>query len=254
MMKSGWIVPVAVLASLAIGCGKDRGPRRADRPAPAPATAPAEAAAPATETAPATAPGVQAPAGTNTPKDAVLSFATAWERRDKAMLLACVQAGPKERAALETMFDWTTTMMKFQESMVKAYGKDALDKTSIRESSGFPKAAQIERGLRIIQAGDKAAAVMEGTDKPLQLIRIDGVWKIDASAMSGQEDAQNEQMAAMARKMTRILEEVTLNVGLPGVTPEWIDTELRQKMLAAGAPAGSDGPPPAPEAPASAPK
>lgn len=252
MTKAGWIVPVAVLASLAIGCGKDRGPRRGDRPATTPATATAEAAAPAPATA--TAPGVQAPTGANTPKDAVLSFATAWERRDKAMLLACVQAGPKERAALEAMFDWTTTMMKFQESMVNAYGKDALDKTSIRESSGFPKAAQIERGLRIIQAGDKAAAVMEGTDKPLQLIRIDGVWKIDASAMPGQEDAQNEPMIAMARKMTRILEDVALNVGLPGVTPEWIDTELRQKMLAAGAASGSNGPPPAPEAPASAPK
>ncbi|MCY2929910.1 MAG: hypothetical protein NTV86_10530 [Planctomycetota bacterium] len=209
MKKTGWIVAVAVIASLAIGCGKDKGADKAGSGAPA-ATA-------------------------KTPKDAVLNFAKAFETNDKALLLANVQAGPKELPAIEAMFDMATAMMKFDEKMVKAYGKEAVAKAGVKGESNFPKSADIESKLKVTETGDKAVATMEGEKNPMDLVKVGGAWKIDASAMVSKEKGMDktDDMAKMSKAMVKAVNEVSENIGKPGTTAESINEEMGKKMMAA---------------------
>ena len=236
MTKTGWIVAVAVIASLAIGCSKGSSPDKASKADKAPTAAtPAPAAASA-----------------HSPKDAVLNFAKSFETHDKAMLLACVQATPQQQAALEAMFDMTTAMTGFQGKMIKAYGADALAKINMKDGSGIPKAAEIEKKLKVAETGDTALATMEGESKPLKLVKVGGGWKIDASAMMGAEAVQTEQMIAMSKIMVKIVEEISQSIGKPGTTPESINEEMGKKIMgamAAMAPKGGQAMPKAPEVP-----
>jgi flagellar motor protein MotB len=182
----------------------------------------------------------------------VLNFAKSFETHDKAMLLACVQATPQQQAALDAMFDMTTAMTGFQGKMIKAYGADALAKINMKDGSGIPKAAEIEKKLKVAETGDTALATMEGESKPLKLVKVGGSWKIDASAMMGAEAAQTEQMIAMSKIMVKIVEEISQSIGKPGTTPESINEEMGKKIMgamAAMAPKGGQAMPKAPEVP-----
>ncbi|MCY2926662.1 MAG: hypothetical protein NT031_14735, partial [Planctomycetota bacterium] len=122
-----------------------------------------------------------------TPKDAVLNFAKAFEANDKALLLSCIQASPKEQAVLEAMFDMATSMAKFNEKMIKAYGKEAVAKAGVKDESSFPKSAELESKLTIAETGDKALATMEGKKEPMPLVKVAGAWKVDVATMLAKE-------------------------------------------------------------------
>lgn len=225
MKKTGWIVAVAVIASLAMGCSK--GSDKAGTGASA------------------------AAATAKTPKDAVLNFAKAFETGDKALLLANVQAGPKEQVAIEAMFDMATAMVRFDEKMVKAYGKEAMDKLQRRPGSKMPKAAEIESKLKITETGDKAQANMEGEKNPMDLVKVDGAWKIDAAAMLSKDKGmeKTDEMAKMSKAMVKAVDEVSANIGKAGTTAESINEEMGQKMMAAMMEMMPKGEMKAPEAP-----
>ena len=213
MTKTGWIVASAVMVSLAIGCGKGGDSSKAGKGGKVTPSA------------------VKA----QSPKEAVLNFAKAFETADKGLLLASVEASPKEQPVIEAMFDMATAMAKFNEKMTKAYGEEAMAKSGAKVGSKIPKQAEIEKKLKITETGDKAVANLEGEKDPMQLVKVDGAWKVDATAMLAQDKGAGDldQMVKMSAAMIKAVDDVSENIGKPGTTAQSVNEEFGKRMMAA---------------------
>jgi len=226
MKRTSWIVALLVAGLMAAGCGKDDAKDGKDKKS----GDGSKAGAAKVEKAP--APGKGGTAGT--PKDAVLNFAKAFERGDKALALASVTASPKEMPVVEAMVDMTVGMKKFNDAMTKAYGKEAVEKLKGGMSSPFPSQAELASKIKITETGDKAEALMEGKAQPLRLVKVGGAWKVDMTAMMAQEPQMaSEQGVKMLAAMAKSFDEVGKNIGKPGTTAESINEDMGKAMMAA---------------------
>lgn len=130
-----------------------------------------------------------------TPKDAAVNFVKSLHSGDKDLFLASVSIDDKELA--EAMFDTMAPMLDFAKAFEAEYGKDKMEGMNLGD---IPTVAEVTDKLEIKEDGDKATGKLPGKDDPIELIKKDGIWKVDL-AKDMPSAAEREQVMKMAKAM-----------------------------------------------------
>lgn len=197
MMTSVLIAAVAVMA----GCGKDRDVKKAS-------------------------------AG---PAEVLDQMTVALLDGNKDEFLSYYQASAAQKQALIGMFDFSQAGMAFRDKFIAAYGQDAWDTFQSDASQGasmsLPERYNPDE-VTVDIDGDAAMVTATDEPQPLQLVRKNGVWLIDAESMVG-PDGQAAKIGTLMSKMAEIIRDYTNVIGQPGMTPEQLDEEMGMAFLQA---------------------
>jgi len=176
-----------------------------------------------------------------TPKAALESMAKALADGDSETFVSCFDATEDQVKILKALCDFAGTTAKFQKAMVDAYGDEAGkdDNDSLQK---MMDGSWLEK-VKIEIDGDKAVATSEGQDKPLNLIKKDGSWKIAADTMTAgavkggatpEEASQNiDKAVKMFQAMAEAHKKVMPMIGKDGKTAEDIKKEIGAAMMKA---------------------
>jgi hypothetical protein len=177
----------------------------------------------------------------DTPKATLENMAKAMAAGDADTFASCFDATKEEAKVLRAMGDYVSTAAKFQKAMIGAYGQEAVKD----EEKGLQKMldGNLLENVQIKIDGDKAVATMEGEDKPLNLIKKDGSWKIVPASMLADlvklgdtpADLNNavEEAVKMFQAMADAQRKVIPLIGKEGKTAEDIQNEIGQAMMKA---------------------
>jgi hypothetical protein len=141
-----------------------------------------------------------------TPKDAAMNFVKSIHNSDKALFLASVDIEDTELA--EAMFDTMAPMIDFAKAFEAEYGKDKMEGMSMDD---IPTVDDVEK-MEIKEDGDKATGTLAGKDDPIQLIKKDGVWKVDMSK-DMPSAKERDQVLKMAKGMGDAVEKAKERIG-----------------------------------------
>ncbi len=176
-----------------------------------------------------------------TPKAALESMAKALSEGNSDAFVSCFDATEEEAKVLNAMCDFAGTATKFQKAMVAAYGEEA-GKTEDNDMQEMLDGSWLKK-VKIEIDGDKAVANKEGEDKPLNLIKKDGSWKIAPDAMmsdmvkagtTAAETSQNvDKGVKMLQAMAEAHEKIMPMIGKDGKTAEDIKKEIGAAMMKA---------------------
>ncbi len=176
-----------------------------------------------------------------TPKAALEKMAKAMAKGDTDSFASCFDATKEQAKVLKAMGDFVGTTAKFQKAMVDAYGKEAVED----HQEGLQKMldGNLVENVQIKIDGDKAVATMEGDEKPLDLVKKDGSWKIVPKSMLAEmvklgntpADLNNavEEAVKMFQSMADAQKKVIPLIGKEGKTAEDIQNEIGQAMMKA---------------------
>ena len=173
--------------------------------------------------------GGQSDQEAKTPQDALSNVQKALLAGDSEAFTACFDATKEQVKVLEAMCGFVSAASEFEKAMRSAYGQGSVGsagKTDLDEMKGDAWL----KDVTIEAEGDKATATRKGGKGVWQLVRKDGVWKIDPRGMlaRGEEknDEESRQVVDMFRTMTEAIGQVAKRIGGPGYTAEKINQEL----------------------------
>ncbi len=173
-----------------------------------------------------------------TPMEAIENFRRAILDKDADAMKACFHTTENTEKMVAAMADFMIAATEFEEAMVAEYGDDAA-----KDMKGGMKELKDENWVEkvtIEEKGDTAVARMEGKNQPMNLVKKDGAWYIDAAGMAGPtggkkdltaEDA--EKAAGMMTTMGEAMKKVGKNIGTEGYTAEKINEEMGTAMMEA---------------------
>lgn len=157
---------------------------------------------------------------------------------DKEAFADCFEDTAEQKEMLEVFAEFTITANQFKEAMIKAYGEEEVKQAMGDRKQGMD--LDDENWLdevKIEIEGDTATAAIEGESQVLNLVKTEGLWKIDAASMfgpmKGQGDEDMEQATKMFQTMGKVMKDVQQKIGQEGYTAEKINQELGQAMMMA---------------------
>ncbi len=166
----------------------------------------------------------------STPKEALENMVKAMQDGDSEAFVACFDATEDQEKFLGVMCEVTYAKMKFKEAMVKEYGEDAIPKSYLDD---FKDDKWLE-DMEIKIDGDKATATKKGQKEPLNLVKKDGEWKIDAKDMADENQMKDMGMTLkMFEALTKAMKDATSKIGKKGYTAEKIHKEMYEEMAKA---------------------
>ncbi|HUS47378.1 MAG TPA: hypothetical protein VM098_04630 [Phycisphaerae bacterium] len=179
--------------------------------------------------------GLELPKAT-TPLQAGRNMVHAFQSGTREQFLSCVAGTEDEKKLAGAMYDYACATKGFREDFVKAYGEAAWTEFQSEETEDAPEGPnaslpvipddmleEMEKAQVKID-GDKATLTMEQDGAPLGLIKLGGVWKVDASVLAGRSNLQ--WMTEKMSKMAELVRKYRKTIGKPGIKPEDIDYEL----------------------------
>jgi hypothetical protein len=158
-----------------------------------------------------------------TPEQALRSFASALQGRDRQALLACFDASARQADAIGALFDTTVAIADFQEAMRSKYGPEAVKEAGLTLLSRQELEA-IERAVPDVE-GDTATIALETKPQPIRLIRKDDLWKIEASSILLFEP---EGILEYTKVINEALRQAMGKIGAAGYDAERINKELEE--------------------------
>jgi len=194
------------------GCDKD-GKKPTTPSGAQPAKPPADSAKPAP-------PGPAA-----TPQEAVKNWKKAIDAGDQAAFLAVFDLPAEAKEAMTDIFPLVQESYQTEEALKKAYGKEAGLKTGPTTDWKFDGAD--DAACYTIQ-GDKATYASKAGGKKINLVKINGAWKIKLDDLPTAEQAQ--ALKKMLPVMTKVIKACRENIGKPGYTADKINKELDEEM------------------------
>ena len=156
---------------------------------------------------------------------------------DEEAFMNCFDASEAQKQMLGSLCKYTSAAGEFQKAMDKTYGEG-----SFKQNRGPNPGADLQNenwlaGVTIKVDGDRAQVLRQGRAQGLELVRKDGLWKIDSWSMLGAEDSPDDkdmdQAAKMFQAMTKAIEKVRPKIGQAVYTAEKVDQELKQAMMMA---------------------
>ena len=170
----------------------------------------------------------------STPKEALENMAEAIRDGDSEAFVACFDATEDQEKFLGVMCELTSAMMKFEEAMVDEYGEDAVKKGGSKSNLDDFKDDKWIEDVEIKIDGDKATATKKGQKKPLNLVKKDGGWKIDAGDMADEKQVKDlDKALKMFDAMIKATKDATDKIGKDGYTAEKINKEMGEEMMKA---------------------
>jgi len=167
----------------------------------------------------------------STPKEALKNMVKAMQDGDSEAFVACFDATEDQEKILGVLCELTSATMKFEEAMVKEYGEDAVKQGGSKSNLDDFKDDKWLEDVEIKIDGDKATATRKGQKKPLNLVKKDGEWKIDAGDMADEKQMKDMDKALkMFESMTKATKDATGKIGKDGYTAEKINKEMYEEM------------------------
>ncbi|MBS3734001.1 MAG: hypothetical protein KGY99_03645 [Phycisphaerae bacterium] len=207
MMKRVWLTVAMAGLLVTLGCGDEEQP----------------------------GPGEQLPKA-NEPKDALRNMQTAVKNADKDQFVSCFDATDDQAAVLDVMADFMFTAMAFEEKMKAEYGEDAVKQPEGQDND--LKAAMKDdwlEGVTIDVQGDTATATHPDDDQTVELVKVDGQWKLAGKMLGGTtpEGAEAEMALKMFTTLTKAYKDMMGKIGAEGYTAEKINEEIGMAMMQA---------------------
>ncbi len=160
-----------------------------------------------------------------TPKEACVNMTEAVETGDEALFLSAVHTEDEEMA--KAMFGQISAMYDYSKKFEAEYGK-----APGKGGKKMPTSKDVAEKVKIKEDGDKAVATMPGQSGDMDLVKKDGVWKVDISKGTP-TGAEKEKALKMSKTMADVVKEVTGKIGTEGYTAEKIEKELGAAMMKA---------------------
>ncbi len=170
----------------------------------------------------------------STPKEVLENMAEAMQDGDSEAFVACFDATEDQEKLLGATCEMMSAMIKFEEAMVKEYGEDAVKKSGSKSNFSDFKDDKWLEDLEIKIDGDKATATKKGDKEPMNLVKKDGGWKIDAKDMADEKQMKDlDKALKMFEAMANVTKDATDKIGKDGYTAEKINKEMGEDMMKA---------------------
>jgi len=166
------------------------------------------------------------------PEGAVTMFAEGLAEINKEKYMAVIHGEPHIQKVAEITFDRSAAMKEYEKAFIKAYGLEGWKELALVDFNVDTEA--LHRKLESMQIeieGDKAVCTVPGDEKPVLLIRKDGLWYVDVSAMSHYGPKQADQLIQIWTKQIDLIREMQKKVGQPEVTVLDLHRELSQRWM-----------------------
>ena len=155
----------------------------------------------------------------------------------ESAFVACFDADENQKKMLSAMSDMFQAAVGFSDAVEDALGEEGVKAVLGEESLDdmFDIGAD---DLEVTEDGDKATVTRkDDADEPLNLVRKDGKWYIDAEGMlgdSGEMTAEAlEERLEQTAAMVKVYEDMADKAGEDGMTAEKLKTALMEAMMAA---------------------
>jgi len=168
-------------------------------------------------------------------KKALIAFARSVETGKKKQFLDSVAMTPAEKPLIEATWRFIREHAKFEADMKKAYGSTgqaALAKgqqTLVGKTT--PTLEELEKGLMVTVAGQTASAQIEGQSNPMNLVRVDGRWKVQLFPPGQIQGQAAEMMVSLMDGLTKTIKQARKNIGKKGYTADRIMEEVNASIL-----------------------
>ena len=174
----------------------------------------------------------------DTPQNTMKKFYLAMTTEDKAAFTECMNIPEGMEAFVGVFFDFTTTIMKFNQKVKDVHGQEGLDALN-KKAGGMAKGPSFDKkwldGLTYEIKGDKATVVdpAQKNSKEMPLIKKDDKWVLDmASEMKPQSEKAQKQMETMFVAMAKAYSDSMDDVNKE--TPvEDLQKKVQERMMAA---------------------
>ncbi|MFC1735654.1 hypothetical protein ACFL1X_06020 [Candidatus Hydrogenedentota bacterium] len=167
------------------------------------------------------------PAVAQTPKEALINFATAMDKGDVKGMMATVHY--KDKKAVEAALTLIARMRELDKALEKEYGTQE----GGWQSSGIDTLT-VEKinseDFSIYETGDTAKAKMWGESTDTPLLKVNGGWYIDMITDTPTGQAR-EQAFEMVKMMSKALKEAKAKIGKPGYTRDKVQGEFMGALM-----------------------
>ncbi len=180
-----------------------------------------------------------------TPNDTVKMLVQGVENMDKEAAMALFSGDETTLQAVSGGLDMAFEFQKFEAEAVKAYGQAGWDVISADQGDGMDfntMDKQFEAFKNLGAAdfkinGDKAVCTIPGEAMPMEFVKKDGLWYIDALKLSpagnGSGQVNNEMIKAsqgILKAIAQAVKDTRLQIGQDGVTPEKLKEAMGKAM------------------------
>jgi hypothetical protein len=164
----------------------------------------------------------------DTPKAVCVNFVKAVETGNQDLFLDSLTYEDKDEEMLVAMFGTISAGQKLHVKALEAYGPEGAE--LLVKNSSFPTVAEIEEKVTIEESGDTAKAILPDQNEPLELVKVDGVWKAKLPEKDLPPAEQRPQAIAMMQTLASVMNEAAEKVGKEGYTAEKIEKEMAAAM------------------------
>lgn len=164
-----------------------------------------------------------------TPKDAAVNLVKAFEKGDKSLFLATVNIKDEDKEAAGQMFEAMSAAVSFQKEMEKAYGKDAMKGMGRGPADGMPAVEKVEKGT-VKEDGDKATVTPADSKEPIDVVKVNGVWKVKFDEVNSKN---KDRDIKMAQAMKKAIDSAKAEIGKSGMTAEKVMEKFQKSMMEA---------------------
>jgi hypothetical protein len=154
---------------------------------------------------------------------------------DKAKFMGSLTGTKTEMKAASAFMDYMIALRDFKQAVIDKYGtsgwahfeKQGGAKLSLNMTDNRDKldSAKVEIN------GDKGVCTVPGEDKPVNLLRRNGLWYVNVSDVVTTGGTSLEKFIETWTKMTELIKSKQRRIGQPGVTAQSLDMELGNEMV-----------------------
>lgn len=170
-----------------------------------------------------------------TPKDAMSNFLEGMLEFDKSKFMGSLTGTKTELKAASVFIDYMMAVRDIKQAVIDKYGssgwahfeKDGGAKLSLEMTDPRDKLDS----MKVVIDGDKAVCTMPGFDKPVTLLRKNGVWYVNVSDIVTTGGMDHEKFIETWMKMTKLIKSKQRRIGQPGVTAQSLDMELGKELM-----------------------
>ena len=182
-------------------------------------------------------------------REAILAFAEGLAKGDETLALAVVEGTPAQRAEVQSMLKFASTILVFRDEFIAQYGKVAWSNFNDHEHKPSPvKQGEFSGNAHfaLIQEDDLQSlrdyVVPEGKDEvffPLpnelqqtRVFRVADGWLVDAgTVLPRRENADAKSFGELMEEMTSVVDRYRAAIGADDVSSDDLDIELGRAMM-----------------------
>ncbi|MHC4086345.1 MAG: hypothetical protein ACYSWZ_08460 [Planctomycetota bacterium] len=170
-----------------------------------------------------------------TPKDAMSKFLEGMLEFDKAKFLGSLTGTKTELKAASVFMDYMIAVRDFKKAVIDKYGTSGWAHFENEGGATLSLNMTDNRNqldsMKVEIDGDKAVCTMPGFDKPMTLLRKNGVWYVNVSDIVTTGGVDNEKFIETWTKMNKVIKSKQRRIGQPGVTAQSLDMELGKELM-----------------------